>query len=79
MEERFERPGPPSETDRNTASGAMLLIAALLIGLVGIVLMTLGQFFAAPLVLLALGIWAAGKWKMQHHPGPPPSPPASEP
>jgi hypothetical protein len=66
MDERRERPEPPSNDDQVTAAGAVLLITAVLIGIVGIILVTLGQFFAAPLVLFAVGLWAAGKWKLKH-------------
>ncbi len=56
----------PAKTDQVTAGGAILFISAGVIGLIGIILMTMGQFFAAPLVILALLMWAGGKWKLKH-------------
>lgn len=56
----------PAKTDQVTAGGAILFISAGVIGLTGIILMTMGQFFAAPLVILALVMWAGGKWKIKH-------------
>jgi hypothetical protein len=79
MDERNYRPEPtPAKTDQVAAGGAILLITAGVIGVVGLILVTLGQFIAAPLVVLAVGLWAAGKWKLKHDSGMPPtaSPPA---
>ena len=80
MDERNERqPEPsPERTDQVTAGGAILLIIALLIGTVGLILVTMGQFVAAPLLLLGVGLWAAGKWKLKHDSETPPtaSPPS---
>jgi hypothetical protein len=56
----------PAKSDQVTAGGAILFISAGFIGLVGILLMTMGQFIAAPLVILALVMWAGGKWKLKH-------------
>jgi hypothetical protein len=63
----------PAKSDQVTAAGAVLLIVSVLIGMVGLILVTLGQFVAAPLVLLAVGLWAAGKWKLKHDSGLPPT------
>ena len=78
MDEPIERPETDSKGDQITAAGAVLLITAVLIGIVGIILVTLGQFIAAPLVALAVGLWAAGKWKLKHDAELPPtaSPPS---
>ena len=79
MDERNYRPEPsPAKSDQVAAGGAILLITAGVIGVVGLILVTLGQFFAAPLVVLALALWAVGKWKLKHDSGLPPtaSPPA---
>jgi hypothetical protein len=74
------RPEDPTaaKTDQVAAGGAILFISAGVIGLVGIILMTMGQFLAAPLVILALALWAGGKWKLKHdqHLTPTASPPA---
>jgi len=62
-----DSPDPtPAKPDQVTAGGAVLFITATVIGLVGIILMTMGQFIAAPLVILAVLMWAGGKWKMKH-------------
>jgi hypothetical protein len=78
MDQQSDVPERGPKTDQITAAGAMLLITAVLIGIVGLILVTLGQFFAAPLLLLAVGLWAGGKWKLRHDAQLPPtaSPPS---
>jgi hypothetical protein len=79
MDQPNERTEPsPAKTDQVAAGGAILLITAVLIGVVGLILVTLGQFYCAPLLILAIGLWAAGKWKLKHDEGMPPtaSPPS---
>ncbi|HTQ02689.1 MAG TPA: hypothetical protein VMI54_02490 [Polyangiaceae bacterium] len=74
-----DSPDPiPAKTNQVTAGGAILFISAGVIGLVGIILMTMGQFFAAAFVLLAVLMWAFGKWKIKHdqHLTPTASPPS---
>ncbi len=78
MDQPSEVTDPGPKTDQITAAGAVLLITAVLIGVVGIIFVTMGQFYAAPLLLLAVGLWAGGKWKLKHDAQMPPtaSPPS---
>ncbi len=68
----------PAKADQVTAGGAVLFISAAVIGLVGIILVTMGQIVAAPLIVLAVLMWAGGKWKIKHDERLPPtaSPPS---
>jgi hypothetical protein len=77
MDEPREEPHP-GRGDQITAAGAVLLIVSMLIGIVGIILVTMGQFVAAPLLLIAVGLWAFGKLRLRHDSGMPPtaSPPS---
>jgi hypothetical protein len=65
-------------TDQVTAAGAVLVITALVIGIVGLILVTLGQFYAVVLLLLAVGLWALGRRRLRHASMTPPtaSPPS---